>query len=333
MRVFVFEYVSGGGFAGQPMVASLVAEGDLMLAAAVRDLLGVPGVAVSTCRDHRLEMPPLPFEVTWVEGDWQSAWLAGVDAADAVLPIAPETDGILETLCRDVQRAGKILLNSRPHGVALAASKLATFRRLAAADVPVVTSWEADRVPSAAFAEPLVVKPDQGIGCQGIHLLNGERALADFLAHQENSAAWLVQPYVAGVPASLSVMVGDDCLCLLGANRQRVAQVDDGFVLLGCVVNGIAERSAALLPVAQRVCRAIDGLWGYVGIDLVLAETGPRVLEVNPRLTTSYVGLSRSLGRNVAGMLLQLADDGRALPGRYLPGSSVHVDLELGRVA
>lgn len=333
MRVFVFEYVSGGGFAGQPMVASLLAEGDLMLAAVVLDLLSIPDVVVSTCRDQRLGMPPLPIEVTPVGDDWQTAWRTGIAAADAVLPVAPETDGILEALCRDVLDAGKVLLNSRPHGVAVAASKLATFRCLAAANVPLVASWEADRVPASAVAGPLVVKPDQGIGCQGMRLLNDGRALSDFLSQQANACDWLVQPYVSGVPASLSVMVGDDCLCLLGSNRQRVVQVDDRLVLLGCVVNGLGDHGEALLPLARQVCSAIEGLWGYVGIDLMLTDEGPLVLEVNPRLTTSYVGLSRSLGRNVAELLLLLADNGQVLPGRYLPGSSVHVDLEFGRVA
>ena len=69
MRVFVFEYITGGGSVGSPMVASLAAEGDMMLAAAVRDLLGVDGVEVMVCRDHRLELPDLPIDVYWVADD------------------------------------------------------------------------------------------------------------------------------------------------------------------------------------------------------------------------------------------------------------------------
>ncbi len=332
MRVFVFEYVTGGGFAGREMVSSLMAEGDLMLAAVVRDLLAVDGVALSLCRDRRLDMPYLRADVEWVDHDWRDAWLRCMDDADAVLPIAPETDGLLEALCREVEQAGKILLNSRPRAVAVAASKQATFECLAAAGVPVVTTWQADRAPCRA-ASTVIVKPDMGAGCQGIRLLAGERALDDFLTQQTDLSKWLIQPYVHGVPASLSLMVGDDCLCLLGTNRQRFAQIDDGFVLLGCVVNGMIESAEALFPLAQRLCRAMPGLWGYVGVDLMLTEAGPVVLEVNPRLTTSYVGLSRSVGRNVAALMLHLADDPAVLPTRYLQGSSVHVDLELGRVA
>ncbi len=45
---------------------------------------------------------------------------------------------------------------------------------------------------------------------------------------------------------------------------------------------------------------SFSGLRGYVGVDLVLAEDKPFVIDVNPRLTTSYVGLSGAAGFNVA---------------------------------
>ncbi|MCB1922979.1 MAG: ATP-grasp domain-containing protein [Gammaproteobacteria bacterium] len=332
MRVFVFEYVSGGGLANRPMVPSLFAEGDMMLTAVVRDLVRVPGVEVTICRDRRFDAPALPVAVSWVESTWHDAWMAGVAEADAVLPIAPETDGILELLCDDVQRAGKVLLNSRANAVAIAGSKLATYRRLAAAGVPVVATCAADggaRPDATAF----VIKPDQGIGCQGIRLIPGEDALDDLLAHWSMPGTWLIQPYVKGIAASLSVIVGEHCNCVLGINQQRVAQVDDGFVLLGSIVNGLVERAPEILPLAAQVCGAIDGLWGYVGIDLVIGEQGPQVLEVNPRMTTSYVGLSESVGRNVGALLLQLSGGDGCLPESYQGGTQVHVDLEFGRAA
>jgi predicted ATP-grasp superfamily ATP-dependent carboligase len=332
MRVFVFEYVSGGGCADHGMLAGLLAEGDMMLAAAVCDLLEIQGVEVIICRDCRLGIPALPIRVEWVDDDWEAAWRSCLQLADAVLPIAPETGGILERLCRDVEAAGRTLLNSGPEAVALAASKQATLERLAAEGVPVVSSWRADRLPPLDLAT-LVVKPDMGVGCQDVCVVSDERALGDLLARKANPGDWLVQPYVPGQAASLSLMVGDDYLCLLGCNLQRIAQVDDGFMLLGCVVNGLYGPSAELFRLAEGVCRAIPGLWGYVGVDLVIGEEGPVVLEVNPRLTTSYIGLSQSIGHNVAGLLLRLAGDPGELPGRFFTGNSVHVDLEHLRVA
>ena len=50
----------------------------------------------------------------------------------------------------------------------------------------------------------------------------------------------------------------------------------------------------------------MPGLWGYAGVDLIVSDQGPVVLEVNPRLTTSYAGLSQALNMNVAEKILAL---------------------------
>jgi predicted ATP-grasp superfamily ATP-dependent carboligase len=331
MRVFIFEYVTGGGCADDGMLADLATEGDMMLAAVVCDLLDIEGVEVTICRDRRLLAPELPIQIEWVDDEWKSAWLTCLDRTEAVLPIAPETDGILERLCHDVALSGRVLLNSPAEAVALAASKQATIECLEAAGLPVVPSWRADRLPPLK-AETFVVKPDRGVGCQDIRLLTDEHALIDFISQQHSPAEWLVQPYIEGSPASLSLMVGTDGLCLLGRNIQHVAMINDRLVLLGCVVNGLQDSRSDLFRLAQQVCQAMPGLWGYVGIDLVIGDNGPVLLEVNPRLTTSYVGLSKSIGNNVAELMLRLAKDPTAMPDKTLQGDSVFVEVECSHV-
>jgi tyramine---L-glutamate ligase len=54
------------------------------------------------------------------------------------------------------------------------------------------------------------------------------------------------------------------------------------------------------------VARALPGLAGYVGVDLMVGESGMTVLEINPRLTTSYVGMHAAIGDNPARMVLDL---------------------------
>jgi len=77
----------------------------------------------------------------------------------------------------------------------------------------------------------------------------------------------------------------------------------------------------ALAALATQVGKAIPGLRGFVGIDLVWHATqGPVVIEVNPRLTCAYVGLSARLRRNLAAELVEdwaadrAADKPRATP-------------------
>ena len=55
---------------------------------------------------------------------------------------------------------------------------------------------------------------------------------------------------------------------------------------------------------ALRTCQAIPGLRGYVGVDMVLTESEAVVIEVNPRLTTAYLGVRAALEENVAALAL-----------------------------
>jgi hypothetical protein len=68
----------------------------------------------------------------------------------------------------------------------------------------------------------------------------------------------------------------------------------------------LANRAIAL---AERAVRTVPGLLGYVGVDLVLVEKpeGDRVIEINPRLTTSYLGLRRLVRGNLASALWRIA--------------------------
>ena len=71
---------------------------------------------------------------------------------------------------------------------------------------------------------------------------------------------------------------------------------------------------------------AIPSLRGYVGIDFIQTEEGPMVLEINPRLTTSYCGLRSALGVNVADLVLQLFRSG-TLPAITRRRAAERIDL------
>ncbi len=53
-RIFVCEYVTGGGLAGEALPVALAAAGDAMLRALLEDLRAIPAVKTATTRDARL---------------------------------------------------------------------------------------------------------------------------------------------------------------------------------------------------------------------------------------------------------------------------------------
>ena len=307
MKIFVFEYVTGGGLYREPLPASLVCEGDLMLQSLLRDLSDIPDVVISTTRDHRLTgSATLPAEVVSIpcESDFDACWQGCVQAADAVWLIAPETDGVLESLGNRVMASGKLLLGCSPASVEIAASKSATsevLTRYGLLSVPIYHPTD------VSFGEgPWVAKPDDGAGCEDTHRFENEPSLRAWLHLSGRMDTHIVQPLLSGEAASLSMLCKNGKAWLLTCNRQLIQLNHDDFSYHGSIINGMAQYWQAFEDIAARVAQALPGLAGYVGVDLIVAEAGMTVLEINPRLTTSYVGMHRAIGFNPARLVLDM---------------------------
>lgn len=314
MRLLVCEWVTGGGFAGQVVPESLLCEGELMAGSLVRDLADAGGdLQLAVCRDARLPAPGWPCKLVPVaEGDdfWQ-VWADAVTTADAVWPVAPETGGALLRLTALVAAEGKVLLGSRPEAIRLCASKLATATLLAAQGIPTVPTRRLEAGPPGATAG-WVVKPDDGAGAEDTRWIKDRGALDAF-----SGPEWIVQPYLRGDAASLSLLCRDGIAALLACNRQHVALDPSpfppgarSFRYRGWTVGALEGRRGAYDALASAVASAIPALWGYVGIDLIETAAGPVILEINPRLTTTYAGLRDAIGQNPAALVLALASGG-----------------------
>jgi tyramine---L-glutamate ligase len=314
LRIFVCEFVTGGGFVGKPLPPGLSREGGMMLQALVKDLADLSGVTVAITRDQRLPDPGLAAAVRTIapsEDPW-TIWHREIAAADALWPIAPETERILERLSTLAVEAGRKLLGSGPDAVRLTASKLTTAIHLGTRGIAVPPTVQLD----AALIERLppsdtgwIVKPDDGAGTEDTVLWRSDRGLYDWAAERADAARFVAQPYLPGPAASLSLLCCDGRATLLSCNSQDVRLDGDRFRYHGGVVGGREAERPRLAPLAGAIAAAIPGLWGHVGVDLIETKRGPVVLEINPRLTTSYVGLRTALGRNPAALVMNLLID------------------------
>lgn len=306
--VWVCEYLSGGGLRDAPAddagTAELLAAGTAMRDALMADLAALPGPA-PRCADAASGRAPRAGEtmLNFVRREAAGARRAWV--------VAPESDGLLAAFSEAVPASAWV--GCTPEAIRLAASKRATLRHLAAQGVATPLAF-------APQATAWVVKPDDGAGTQDTRR-HASRAAAD--ADLSGRVLWgrsaTLEPWVDGEALSLSLLCGGAAgVELLSINRQRIA-LDDGGLLRdeGVAIRAIGlddARAPALARLAHAVHGAIEGLRGFVGIDCVWhAEHGPVVIEVNPRLTCAYVGLSQALGRNLAGEILALHGDPHAV--------------------
>jgi predicted ATP-grasp superfamily ATP-dependent carboligase len=314
MKLLVFEYITGGGMTTAPS-SSLVREGDAMLFALLRDLADIPGLSLLALRDSRLTRSThVAPTVQWINVEPNDAVMSllqcAIEQVDAVWPIAPETGGVLEYICALVRDKGKALLNTQADGVRLAASKILTATRLRDKGVPVVPTqrWQS---PSAhtPFPFPMVIKADDGVGCEDTRIIEDALHWDEFNG-QDHLGDWVIQPLQDGESLSLCGLFAQGKARLLSVNRQHIQQLGHIFRLNGCSVNVIRDENGIFSGVIRQIAAAIPELWGYNGVDLIRNTEGIHVLEINPRLTSSYAGLRAALGVNPAQLVIDLLDSG-----------------------
>ncbi|MEE9412748.1 MAG: ATP-grasp domain-containing protein [Methylococcales bacterium] len=309
MKILILEFITGGGMVDMPLPENLVTEGQLMLDAIVTDMLELEQINLTVLRDARLPNSSLMDEdqnydcilVTPDQG-FQTIWEQTIRQVDAVLPIAPEGMGILSGLCADVETADKFLLNSSSNAVDITSSKLETCRVLQRAGIPVIQTQPLAEPPS--ISPPWVIKPDDGVGCDNVMVIDDRQALNDFIQASMRDDL-ILQPWVVGQAASLSVVFSKKNACLLTYNKQLIETKQGRVFLKGCQVGEQTRHWKLYQSFVKRIAKCFPGLKGYVGIDIIETNEGPVIVEINPRLTTSYAGIHKALGINPARIILQ----------------------------
>ncbi|WNB74254.1 ATP-grasp domain-containing protein [Methylomonas koyamae] len=308
LTILVFEYISGGGMAGEALPASLLAEGRMMLQALLGELKRIPQLRLRVLLDQRCDLAIDSEHAELVRigaGQDIMALLPELLAeTDLFWPIAPETGGILSRLARMARAAGIETLLSDAATLALCGDKLATYRHLTAHAIPAVETYPAEKCPD--FPGRTVVKIRDGAGCQDTRVVAAD-ALPAAVADLYQQEHYVVQPFVAGRAISLSALFKNGKGYFLTCNQQQIVLAGQRFSLHGCLVNIHQQREADYRHLVGRIAEALPGLWGYAGIDLIeTGESAALVLEINPRLTSSYVGIGQATGINVAEQVLRL---------------------------
>jgi predicted ATP-grasp superfamily ATP-dependent carboligase len=331
MKILVFEYITGGGFNKQEIPDSLASEGRLMLQALLDNLRSCAdhgngnGITVVVMLDSRVNssINTDGFDTVIIkpEQNGYEEFARLILDCDAVWPIAPEFDGILQTLCQAVELSGKRLLTSPASVVAVTGNKFNTYQRLKQHHIATVPTriftnagWDIDiqyleqELVESSSANPAckieqwLVKPVDGVGCADSYILTDRK---DFEQMHVRKGQYVIQPHIQGKKTSLSCLFKQGTGWLLCVNLQQFDIIDQQYHLSKIIVNCQSDLSL-YQGLVDNIARALPELWGYAGIDLIETSEQLLVLEINPRLTTSFVGINAALGINVAENILQL---------------------------
>lgn len=284
---------------------SLLEEGTAMLQALALDLSSSKEIAVGLILDPRMEdaLASLP----WVQTcsiPWQRAWIEFAQQCDHVIVIAPEFDSILQGIVETFRSQGISVLASDPTFLKQSVDKWQTFEAWRRAGIETPPTCLAEQITSANdlfqlgarsanLCDGWTVKRRDGAGCWEQTRWLCDRALLVHLDSLEDRSSWIVQPWIQGTPASISWFFGSPSYPI-GCCYQEI-RCEHGKVHYdgGRPMGGHQDIPQEIVTFSERAIQALDGKpSGWIGLDWIRSSSGKLVaVEINPRLTTSYLTL------------------------------------------
>ncbi len=277
MKIIVAEYAIGAG------VPEFMLEGRAMLGTLVRSF--------SSC-GHEVLYPSsgmkLDAGTAVADGNFEDALENISKECDAGLVIAP--DEMLADLTQIVEK-NTVNLGCPPDSVRLCADKLECTRALEKRKIPIP-----ETIGSGSYSGDYVIKPRFGCASEGIHKSKSGELKDGFIATE----------YIEGDHLSASIITGRTQLPLT-VNRQLI-EMNDEICYKGGIVPYYCDRNEEIITVAEKTLKIL-GCRGYAGVDIVLGDR-PYVVDVNPRPTTSIIGISRVIRDNIGDLILKASVGG-----------------------
>jgi len=158
-----------------------------------------------------------------------------------------------------------------------------------------------------------VIKPEDGVGAESIYYFEKEGQILDFFKefnrNFNNKRNFILQEFIEGRDLSIS-LIGAPNLSelhpiILSVNSQDINIKSSKSEYFGGYTP--IENSYDMFRELSYILKKIDfsKIEGYFGIDFILKYPySIYFIEINPRLTTSYIGLRNTINLNCAELIL-----------------------------
>lgn len=335
MSLLIYEHITGGGYANNRIPPNILSEGYAMSRALISDFKA-SGYNVITLLDSRLKIFNPQIEADKIVPVSSNEELTRSlkkfsQAVDGVYVIAPESDNVLQNLVKTVELSGGNSLNCRVDAIAKASNKMIAYEILKKNGISVPETLIVDLHENikqikrivGELGFPLVFKPLDGVGCYGLSVVRKESEISAAIAKiikESSREHFIAQRLIKGVAASVSLISTDDEALPITLNKQIItlAPPSSASSYTGGTVPFHHQLEKKALKAAEMAVKSLTGLRGYVGVDMVLSCEEPVIIEINPRLTTSYIGLRKVANFNPAQAIVD------AVHGQRLP-RDVHI--------
>lgn len=224
-----------------------------------------------------------------------------VQSIQALVEKASPDAVVLGPGLEEAEVQGVSVLNNPPERAALVSDKLWLARWLEERGYPFIKTQpfaDADRISASGIDFPAVIKPRKGAGGVGCRLVGSRAELSRISFGLEEEL--IIQEWVEGRPASVSVISDGHEARAVATNEQIIgaswAGAED-FRYSGNITP-LEPDYPGIADMAEEVVAELR-LVGSNGVDFLLTDKGPVVVEVNPRFQGSLDTVELSTGLNI----------------------------------
>lgn len=160
----------------------------------------------------------------------------------------------------------------------------------------------------------LIIKPLMGVDCEDIIIIEKiEDLTSDLDKIFTPGSRVLVQEYIEGIDISVSLISDGKNALPISLNEQYVELKENKGIYIGGRLPFESKFKDEAFDIATKAIESIDGMKGFVGVDLRINSDEKDIysvylLEINSRFTTPYVGLSKIANFNIGKSIIDLID-------------------------
>ena len=153
----------------------------------------------------------------------------------------------------------------------------------------------------------LIVKPVYGVDCQDTKIISDISHIKNLGKTFPIGSSILIQEFIEGDVVSVSLISDGKIAIPISLNKQNILLNNENHSYLGGELPFKHPLKEKAFEIAKRSIESIEGIKGFVGVDLILNED-VYFLEINSRFTTPYVGLKKVANFNIGKSIIELID-------------------------
>ena len=198
-----------------------------------------------------------------------------------VIIIAPETNNLSSKVYSHVSQNHKVL-GSNIYSLNAFSSKTNMLTKLRRLNLPIVENYKLN----LNYKGKIIFKPDTSAGSENTFVTNKD--------NYKKKKGYLVQKFYNGKKGSFLMLCKNGKSKVICCNEQLLNLKKEKIQQVGCIMGGLEKYRNEIKILANKISKNFKGLFGIIGVDIVMENKKWLIIEINPRFTSAYSGLNKS---------------------------------------